>query len=128
MITRARYWISAAEIAIGRGKIRTTRNAGIVEWFVRSNYIIVTLKALLNPMLNFNNRNRSKFYLSIFPLAWIAGMWSALVVGAEGGLLSPTEETDIGIYYVPGAPEIRNLWQEGDPGERLLLRGRALLS
>jgi catechol 1,2-dioxygenase len=53
-------------------------------------------------------------------------MWSAAVVGAEGGLLPPTKETDIGIYYVPGAPEIRNLWQEGDPGERLLLRGRVL--
>jgi len=50
-------------------------------------------------------------------------MWSA---GAEGGRLPPTEETDIGIYYAPGAPEIRNLWREGDPGERLLLRGRVL--
>jgi len=48
------------------------------------------------------------------------------VVAAEGGRLPPTEETDIGIYYVPGAPEIRNLWREGDPGERLVLRGRVL--
>lgn len=56
----------------------------------------------------------------------MAGMWSAALVGAEGGRLSPTEETDIGIYYAPGAPEIRNLWQEGDPGERMLLRGRVL--
>ncbi len=46
--------------------------------------------------------------------------------GAEDEWLSPTEETDIGIYYAPGAPELRNLWQQGDPGERLLLRGRVL--
>ncbi|MDH3221092.1 MAG: hypothetical protein OEO19_16300 [Gammaproteobacteria bacterium] len=48
------------------------------------------------------------------------------MIGADRPLLPPTEETDIGIYYVPEAPEIRNLWQEGDPGERLVLRGRVL--
>ncbi len=48
------------------------------------------------------------------------------VAGAETGQLAPTEKTDIGIFYVPNAPATRNLWQEGDPGERLLLRGRVL--
>lgn len=47
---------------------------------------------------------------------------------APGARLPPTEETDIGIYYAPGAPELRNLWQQGDPGEKLLLRGRVLSS
>lgn len=40
--------------------------------------------------------------------------------------MPPTEETSIGIYYIPGAPEARNLWRDGDPGERLVLRGRVL--
>ena len=53
-------------------------------------------------------------------------MCCTAAVAAEGARLPPTGETDIGIYYLPQAPELRNLWQEGDPGERLLLRGRVL--
>lgn len=45
---------------------------------------------------------------------------------AQGGPLPPTESTSIGIYYQPDAPETRNLWRDGDPGERLQLRGRVL--
>ena len=76
-------------------------------------------------MLNLDQRNRRQFFTGIGALALIAGTWSA-GVGAEGTRLPPTEETDIGIYYTPGAPELRNLWQNGDPGEKLLLRGRVL--
>ncbi len=57
-------------------------------------------------------------------LAWIA------VVGCAGaserGQLAPTGETDIGIFYQPDAPESRNLWRDGDPGQQLQLRGRVL--
>lgn len=62
----------------------------------------------------------------MFALVWIASTWCAQAAGAEAQQLPPTADTDIGIFYSPGAPEIRNLWQEGDPGERLLLRGRVL--
>lgn len=55
----------------------------------------------------------------------IAATWSA-AVDAQSGPMPPTEETSIGIYYQPEAPESRNLWREGDPGERLQLRGRVL--
>jgi len=68
----------------------------------------------------------------IFPIIttsvlWI-GLWSTLAWSAEQPRLQPTEETDIGIYHIPGAPETQNLWRDGDPGERLLLRGRILNS
>ena len=59
-------------------------------------------------------------------LAWIAGTWCPMAAGAEGARLPPTLQTDIGIFYSPNAPESRTLWREGDPGERLLLRGRVL--
>ncbi len=57
-------------------------------------------------------------------LIWIAVFGCA--TAAAQGSLPPTGETDIGIFYQPGAPESRNLWREGDPGERLQLRGRVL--
>jgi len=47
-------------------------------------------------------------------------------VGAEGGRLPPTEQTEIGIFHIPGARQTQNLWREGDAGERLVLRGRVL--
>ena len=77
-------------------------------------------------MPNLDNRNRRQSFAGIFALAVIAGAWSAALAGADGARLPPTKETDIGIYYAPGAPESRNLWQESDPGEKLLLRGRVL--
>lgn len=40
--------------------------------------------------------------------------------------LSPTPPTGIGVWYAPGAPATRELWREGDPGERLILRIRVL--
>ena len=86
------------------------------------------MNALANPMLNLENRNRRQIFAGICALALIAGTWSAAVAGADGARLPPTEETDIGIYYAPGAPELRNLWHKGDPGEKLLLRGRVLTS
>ncbi len=69
--------------------------------------------------------NRSRFLTGLLALALIAGAWSA-VAGAEVARLPPTESTSIGIYYQPGAPALRNLWRDGDPGERLVLRGRVL--
>ncbi len=69
---------------------------------------------------------RRSFLTGVFTLALIASAWSAAAGGAEVGRLPPTEETSIGIYYIPGAPEARNLWRDGDPGERLVLRGRVL--
>ncbi len=67
------------------------------------------------------------------PFGKLAGLsvlaWTA-VFGCAGaaaqGSLPPTGSTDIGIFYQPGAPQSRNLWREGDPGERLQLRGRVL--
>lgn len=40
--------------------------------------------------------------------------------------IAPTPETGIGVWYAPGAPAVRDLWQPGDPGERLILRVRVL--
>jgi protocatechuate 3,4-dioxygenase beta subunit len=38
----------------------------------------------------------------------------------------PTTQTSIGIFYRPDAPQTADLWQDGDPGERLKLQGRVL--
>ena len=65
-------------------------------------------------MLNLDSRNWRQFFAGICALALIAGTWSAAVAGADGTRLPHTEETDIGIYYAPGALELRNLWQKGD--------------
>ena len=59
-------------------------------------------------------------------LAWVAGAWCPLAAGVESGGMPPTLPTDIGIFYSPNAPELRTLWRDGDPGERLQLRGRVL--
>ncbi len=77
-------------------------------------------------MAALENRLRLKFFPCVKTLALVAGTCCAAAVGADGARLAPTEETDIGIFYAPDAPELRNLWREGDPGERLLLRGRVL--
>lgn len=58
-------------------------------------------------------------------LGWTAAIWHA-AAGAEEARLPPTLQTDIGIFYSPDAPELRTLWRDGDPGERLQLRGRVL--
>ena len=67
-----------------------------------------------------------KFHPAAFALGWTAAVSCAAATGTEEGRLPPTGATDIGIYYLPEAPEIRNLWREGDPGEQLLFRGRVL--
>ncbi len=59
--------------------------------------------------------------------AWLAPLAGTCLAGAalaQG--LSPTTGTGIGIFYQPGAPAATDLWQEGDPGRRLQLRGRVL--
>ncbi len=76
-------------------------------------------------MLALDYPPRRRFGPGPFALALIAAAWCA-AASAQGGPFPPTEETSIGIYYIPGAPELRNLWREGDPGERLVLRGRVL--
>ena len=77
-------------------------------------------------MLNRDHLNRRSCCYAIFALAWLAISSSPAAQESDGPRLSPTQETDIGIFYDPDAPEERNLWREGDPGERLLLRGRVL--
>lgn len=78
-------------------------------------------------MLGPAHPDRRGFIPGVLILVLIAGAWSA-AAQAQGGPLAPTEETSIGIYYQPGAPESHNLWRDGDPGERLQLRGRVLAS
>lgn len=73
-----------------------------------------------------DDRNPRNRHPAILALAWIAAASWATATDADRGGLPPTVETDIGIYYLPQAPELRNLWREGDPGEPLLLRGRVL--
>ena len=88
--------------------------------------IITDCKAFPDTLADTDNRNRRKFLSAALALASVAAACCKSAAGAEGARLPPTGETDIGIYYAPDAPELRNLWQEGDPGERLLLRGRVL--
>ena len=45
---------------------------------------------------------------------------------AAGITLEPTLETHTGPWYQPGAPLAKSLWQPGQPGQRLQLRGRVL--
>ncbi len=42
--------------------------------------------------------------------------------GASGQVMQPTTATGIGVWYQPGAPAVNQLWQPGDPGERLILK------
>ncbi len=86
---------------------------------------IFTWKVSPGPVLNPDNRDRSKYLPAALALVLIATACSD-AARAQGGPMPPTEETSIGIYYIPGAPEARNLWRDGDPGERLVLRGRVL--
>ena len=76
--------------------------------------------------LNAEHHQRSGCLAGAVALAWLAGSWCVAAASAENGRLPPTEPTDIGIFYDPNAPQLRNLWRDGDPGERLLLRGRVL--
>lgn len=39
---------------------------------------------------------------------------------------TPTTQTSLGIFYLPGAPQSTNLWRDGDQGQRLALTGRVL--
>ena len=79
-------------------------------------------------MLDLGNRISNKYFPGIASLLGVAAIWSAVAGGAGRGQLTPTEETSIGIYHIPDVAETRNLWQTGDPGERLLLRGRVVTS
>lgn len=81
---------------------------------------------IINLMPVLRNRKWNKFFPIITAQVLLVGLWSVVAGGAEGGRLQPTEQTDIGIFHIPGAPETRTLWREADPGERLLLRGRVL--
>ena len=74
-------------------------------------------------MLKRDHSIRRRLLGGVVALALTGGSSSAI---AQGGPLPPTESTSIGIYYVPDAPQTRNLWRDGDPGERLQLRGRVL--
>ena len=58
------------------------------------------------------------FRLSIVALAGLAG-----TVGGAEQRLTPTLQTHTGPWYAPGAPEVTSLWQPGDPGRPLYLKG-----
>ncbi len=49
-----------------------------------------------------------------------------IAVAGAAGLLEPTLATHTGPWYAPGAPAIESLWQSGQPGQRLQLRGRVV--
>lgn len=68
-------------------------------------------------------RMRSRLWRPILIL--IAGTL-ALTLSADEHLRPVTTQTSIGLFYVPGAPEVDSLWREGDKGKRLLLQGRVL--
>ena len=70
------------------------------------------------------NHKWIKFLLIITAQIVPVALWIMVAEGAEGGRLQPTEETSIGIFHIPDAPETRILWRKDDPVERLLLRGR----
>lgn len=57
---------------------------------------------------------------------WIGTVVAGATAMAAGGPLVPTLATHTGPWYVPGAPAVARLWQPGDPGQRLQLRGRVL--
>lgn len=61
-------------------------------------------------------------------IRYIIVLSAVLLAVADAGaqLRQPTPESGIGVWYQPDAPQTRELWQEGDAGERLLLRGRVL--
>jgi catechol 1,2-dioxygenase len=56
----------------------------------------------------------------------LLGSIATIAVQADDGLRPTTTQTSIGLFYLPGAPEVVSLWREGDSGERLFLRGRVL--
>jgi len=45
---------------------------------------------------------------------------------ASENFRSATTQTSIGLFYMPDAPELESLWQDGDTGTRLFLQGRVL--
>jgi protocatechuate 3,4-dioxygenase beta subunit len=51
---------------------------------------------------------------------------SAFAAAAQGFQRTPSGQSHIGVYYLPGAPASGELWRPGDPGQRLFLRGRVL--
>lgn len=66
--------------------------------------------------------------LSLHKRLFIVVLGSIATFGlrADDGLRPATTQTSIGLFYVPGAPEVESLWREGDDGKRLFLRGRVL--
>jgi protocatechuate 3,4-dioxygenase beta subunit len=60
--------------------------------------------------------------------ALLAAVVALALIHAPGAKAQrePTTQTSIGIFYLPGAPQTADLWQDGDPGERLKLQGRVL--
>lgn len=58
-------------------------------------------------------------------LALILGTAHSALI-ADDELRQVTTQTSIGLFYLPGAPEVVSLWQEGDKGKRLLLQGRVI--
>lgn len=47
---------------------------------------------------------------------------AALLFSSAAHALPPTTATGIGVWYQPDAPAVTQLWQPGDPGERLILK------
>ncbi len=57
---------------------------------------------------------------------WIGAVAAGAGAIAAGGPLEPTRATHTGPWYAPGAPPVASLWQPGEPGQRLQLKGRVL--
>ena len=66
------------------------------------------------------------FMLRFVTVAAVIGVATCGVVIYAGTPLQPTLETHAGPWYEPGAPFARRLWQKGQPGQSLQLRGRVL--
>ncbi len=57
-------------------------------------------------------------------IPWIVALGCvAGPVTASERRLEPTLQTHTGPWYEPGAPEVKSLWQPGDPGKPLHLNG-----
>lgn len=70
----------------------------------------------------------TRFSPSSRPATWrdlaLAALFAGLAAAAHGA--QPTEQTHTGPWYEPGAPELKSLWQPGDPGTPLFLHGHVL--
>jgi len=63
--------------------------------------------------------------IRLLPVCCLLGIVAPAAMAA-GGWREPTGQTHTGPWYQPGAPFVERLWQPGQPGQRLHLRGRVM--